>query len=127
MKDCISAKLNSVIGSVLTVYLEEAEVEVYPFATYDINIKPFYTKDGIYKLVADVTIYVIATDESVAREKSEAVKAAIASQMMNDQYMSFEISETPKCYEGIWDLETVYKITQHYPDAEPEPVIETTI
>lgn len=120
MTECITARLKSLIGPILPVYLEEAEVEVYPFATYDIIIRPFYTKDGVHSLRADVTLYVIATDESVARQKSEAVKAAIAEQMRNGQFSSYQVSETPKCYEGIWDLESVYQITQHYPDPETE-------
>lgn len=126
MKECITAKLTSIIETVIPVYLEEAEVEVYPFATYDIVTRPVYSKSGIHHLVADVTLYVIAESESVAREKSVAIKAAIATEMGSGQYTSFEVSETPKCYEGIWDYETVYQITQHYPDPETEPEPEPT-
>ena len=46
MTECITARLKSLIGAILPVYLEEAEVEVYPFATYDILIRPSTPRTG---------------------------------------------------------------------------------
>lgn len=114
MTEQIATALVAAIGDIAPVFLDEAEVEKYPFATYDIVVTPFYTKDGIYKLVADVRLYCIAENYTDASTISQAIKAAIADQMTEGQFHAVEVNESPKCYEGIWDIETNYQITQNY-------------
>ena len=114
MTEQIKNALVDAIGDIAPVFLDEAEVDEFPFVTYDITITPFYTKDGVYKLVADVRLYCISKDPDEAKAISADVKAAIAEQMGDGQFHAVEVNETPKCYEGIWDIETNYQITQNY-------------
>lgn len=114
MTEQITTALVAAIGDIAPVFLDEAEVEKYPFATYDIVVTPHYTKDGVYKLVADVRLYCIGENYDEASRISQAIKAAIAEQMTEGQFHAKEVNWTPKCYEGIWDLETNYQITQNY-------------
>lgn len=114
MTEQIKDTLVAAIGDIAPIFLDEAEVDEFPFVTYDITITPFYTKDGVYKLVADIRIYCISKDPDEAKSISGQVKAAIAEQMTEGQFHAVERDTTPKCYEGIWDIETNYQITQNY-------------
>ena len=114
MTEQIKDALVAAIGDIAPVFLDEAEVDEFHFVTYDITITPFYTKDGVYKLVADVRLYCISNDPDQAKAISASVKAAIADQMTEGQFRAVEVNETPKCYEGIWDIETNFQITQNY-------------
>ena len=125
MTEQIEKALIAAIGDIAPVFLDEAEIGEYPFATYDIVVTPHYTKDGVYKLVADVRLYCIADNFDEAHTISESIKAAVLASMSGGQFLAREVNETPKCYEGIWDVETNYQITQHYAVEESEESNDT--
>lgn len=112
--ETIGTKLTEVIGTIVPFFLDEAEVEEYPFATYDNVVTPFRTKDGVYKYVANVRVYIISDDPEEVETKAALVRAAIETNMNDGKYVSLRGASQKQCYEGIWDLDTEYVIIQHY-------------
>lgn len=127
MTEQIEKALIAAIGDIAPVFLDEAEIGEYPFATYDIVVTPHYTKDGVHKLVADVRLYCIADNFGEAHTVSEEIKEAVLTTMSGGQFRAREVNETPKCYEGIWDVETNYQITQFYEVAEEPTSVQEPI
>ena len=68
----------------------------------------------LVSIVNDYSAFAVSTIDKFFQQTLRAFSREIG------QFTSYQVSETPKCYEGIWDLESVYQITQHYPDPETE-------
>lgn len=114
MTESIDQKLVSTIGTIVPVFLDEAEADKYPFATYEMTVTPQYDKDGIYKYVADVKLYVVSNVFSEVDSISDSVISAIKQGMNDGQYVAKETPRMSNCYEGIWAKEIDYTIIQNY-------------
>ena len=114
MTESIGSKIVSTIGEIIPVYLDEAEHEDYPFATYDMTVTPRYNKDGIYRYVAEVKLYIVSNLFSDVDSKATSVITAIKNGMNDGQYVAVETPRMSNCYEGIWAKEIDYTIIQTY-------------
>lgn len=112
MTETIFAKLTSVVATVMPLYLGEAEVEAYPYASYSGSVSPYMCKDGVYKYVADVTVSLYSQDYDDIKAKSEAIKKAIDAEMTNATYYAKVMSESKDCAENVWSISINYTITQ---------------
>ena len=112
MEDSIGKALTATVGDITPVYLYEAETEDYPYAVYYYTPEFFSTKDGVYKIAADVTLQVYSGDFDEAYALAGEIREAILSGMNGNAFMSRVSTVSKECVEGIWNIETVYKITQ---------------
>ena len=108
----ITSTIDSIIGFGLPFYLYEAESDTYPSAVYFYTPEYFSTKDGVYKIAADVTIQVYSMDFDEAFGKAQTIETALLAGM-NTAHFRTKLSSTSKeCVEGIWNVEFVYSIIQ---------------
>ena len=112
MEDQIGTTITSTVGNTVPFYLYEAEVEEYPYATYDYVPEFASTKDGVYKITADVSVRVYSMDFDEAYTDAEAIRTAVLSGMNSSQFRTTLSSTSKECVEGIWDILYVYRIIQ---------------
>lgn len=112
MEESIGKALTAAVGEITPLYLYEAETEEYPYAVYYYTPEFFSTKDGVYKIEADVTVQVYSDDFDEAYALSGQIRDAALSGMNGNAFMTRVSTSTKECVEGIWNIETVYKIKQ---------------
>lgn len=108
----ITSTIDSIIGFGLPFYLYEAESDTYPYAVYFYTPEYFSTKDGVYKIAADVTIQVYSMDFDEAFGKAQTIETALLAGMNTAQFRTRLSSTSKECVEGIWNVEFVYNIIQ---------------
>lgn len=114
MTEGIGAKIKETVGTIVPFFMDEAEVDGYPYATYYQSVQPFYTKDGVYKYQSTSTIRVVSDDPEEAETLSESILSAIATSMSSGQFKAVLTSYNKGCQEGIWNKQLDYIITQFY-------------
>lgn len=112
MEDKIGKTITSVAGEILPLYRYEASEDGYPYGVFFYSPEYYSSKDGVYKLEADVTVQVYSQDFDDALAKDGAIRAAIISGMNSGEFRSRVSTSSRECVEGVWNIETVYKITQ---------------
>ena len=76
MKENIGSTLQTLCTSQQTpirLYLSEAESEAYPYVVYEADYVPYYDKDGVYKIVADVTVRGYSKDHVEAENLASSI------------------------------------------------------
>lgn len=58
--------------------LSEDEIDSYPYVTFELPVEYFYTKDGPYKIVGNLTIRSVSDDIDEAEDLRAGIMAAIA-------------------------------------------------
>lgn len=111
MTESIGEKLTTLCKDLLPFYLSEAEVEQYPYATYEQTVQEFQTKDGVYKITADSFIRVYSDDADQALEKAEAIRTALDGSSDGQYVIRFQSSNTT-CLENVWTVELQYFVKQ---------------
>lgn len=118
MTESIGIMLADLCGSILPFYLSEAETEDYPYAVYEYTPNEFRTKDGVYKITADVYIRVYSENPDDAETKAAAIKAVLDAYTDEDenagQYVLRQQSSSETCMEGVWQIELQYYVRQNY-------------
>ena len=112
MEDSIGKALTATVGEITPIYLYEAETEDYPYAVYYYTPEFFSTKDGVYKIAADVTLQVYSDDFDGAYAMAGEIREALLEGMNGNAFRTQVSTVSKECVEGIWNIETVYKITQ---------------
>ena len=112
MEDCIGKALTATVSGISPVYLYEAETDEYPYAVYYYTPEFSSTKDGVYKIAADVTLQVYSDSFDEAYALAGEIREALLSGMNGAAFMTRVSTMTRECVEGVWNIETVYKITQ---------------
>lgn len=117
MTESIADMLVSVCKSILPFYLSEAETEEYPYAVFEYTPQVFQTKDGPYKITADVYIRVYSNDGDEVETKAAAIISALDAFAVdatdNAGKYIFALQASPEtCVEGVWQYELQYFIKQ---------------
>ena len=116
MKENIGATLVSLCNGLetpITLYLSEAECDTYPYAVYEADYVPSYDKDGIYKIVGDITVRGYARTSSEAQSIADSIDEIILSNFASDGYTVRQLSQLKKeCLNETWSVGYQYRITQ---------------
>ena len=108
----ITSTLAATEGLTVPFFLYEAEVDVYPYAVYYYNPEFFSTKDGVYKIAADVTLQVYSQDFDQAYANAVTIKDALIAGMNSNGFRTRVSTTSKECVEGVWNVEIVYNIIQ---------------
>lgn len=111
MTNTIGQKLKEIIDPITTLYLSEAQTDNLPFCVYDPEYREELTKEGVYKIVGYITLFVVAMTFEQAENLMTAIKTAISE--IQSPYNSTFIMEDKKSYEGVWILKAEYNINQY--------------
>lgn len=99
--------------SPIRLFLSEAECEDYPYAVYDADYTPYYDKDGVYKIVGDVTVRAYSKDASEAETLASSIDTLILANFVSGGYAVRQVSQLKKdCVQETWSVEYTYRITQ---------------
>jgi hypothetical protein len=117
MTESIADMLVSVCKDILPFYLSEAETEDYPYAVFEYTPQVFRTKDGVYKITADVYIRVYSNDGDEVETKAAAIMSALdtfaADTTDNNGKYIIALQASPEsCVEGVWQYELQYFVKQ---------------
>lgn len=112
MEDSIGKALTATLAEVTPIWLYEAETDTYPYAVYFYTPEYFTTKDGVYKIQADVTVQAYSEDADEAIDLAEDIQEALLPGMNTSVFRTRLVTTTKECVEGIWNIEHVYNITQ---------------
>lgn len=112
MEDRIGKTLTATLGDITPVYLYEAETDTYPYAVYWYEPEYFSTKDGVYKIAADVPVQVYSDSFDEAYALAGEIREALLSGMNGGAFRTRVSTTSKECEEGVWNIETVYNITQ---------------
>lgn len=112
MVDHIGNKLATAAEGIVSLSLSEAEEAAYPYAVYTLVPELHRTKDGVYKVTADVTATVYAQDYAAARDIAERFGAAVEKEFAATGYSERLSSYEERCEDGIWALALDFKMTE---------------
>jgi hypothetical protein len=116
MKENIGSTLQTLCMSQQTpilLYLSEAESEAYPYAVYEADYTPYYDKDGVYKIVADVTVRGYSKDHVEAENLASSIDELILANFASGGYTVRQVSQLKKeCLQETWSVGYQYRITQ---------------
>ena len=117
MTENIGQRLLDLCGAAETpivLYLSEAESEDYPYAVYDADYVPYYDKDGVYKVVGDISVRAYAKDAATAQEVADAINAIVLTNFSTGGYTVRQLSQLKKeCLQETWSVGYQYRITQY--------------
>lgn len=117
MTENIGHRLLDLCGAAETpivLYLSEAESEDYPYAVYDADYVPYYDKDGVYKVVGDISVRAYAKDAATAQEVADAINAIVLTNFSTGGYTVRQLSQLKKeCLQETWSVGYQYRITQY--------------
>ncbi len=98
----------------IVLYLSEAESEDYPYAVYDADYVPYYDKDGVYKVVGDISVRAYAKKAETAQGIADAIDAIILTNFSTGGYTVRQLSQLKKeCLQETWSVGYQYRITQY--------------
>lgn len=114
MINTIGEKLNEIASPFVPLYFAEAETESYPYAVYSMTAETARTKDGPYKIAAQVELNIYAPDYATAANIAEQLRGGIAQGMHSAQYSARLQEEQNDCLEGVWVFQMTYTINQYF-------------
>ena len=117
MIESIGKMLADVCKATLPFFLSEAQTKAYPYAVYEYTPQEFRTKDGVYKITADVYIRVYSEDVNDAETKAAALVSALDSfdgdaTHNGGQYIIRCQATSETCVENVWQIELQYFVKQ---------------
>ena len=110
MKESIGEKIVELVSPLIKLYLSEAETETYPYAVYDADIAPTYTKDGVSRYTANATVRLFGKDFDELDTLAAGVEDALMT--MDQSYVSTYTGYNKTCTEGVWQIEMTFNIVQ---------------
>lgn len=117
MKENIGSTLKTLCEAAetpITLYLSEAESDSYPYAVYEADYTPSYDKEGVYKVVGDITVRAYARKSSDAQEVADAIDDIILSNFASGAYTVRQTAQLKKdCLQETWSVGYQYRITQY--------------
>ena len=113
MEDLIGKALVEAVGDIAPLYLYEAEEDDYPYAVYYYTPEYASTKDGVYKITADVTLQVYSDEFDEAVRKSEAIQESVLRTMNSGKFNTKILTIARDCVERVWKIETVFRVKQY--------------
>lgn len=98
----------------IVLYLSEAESEDYPYAVYDADYAPYYDKDGVYKVVGDISIRAYAKKAETAQGMADAINDIVLTNFSTGGYTVRQLAQLKKeCLQETWSVGYQYRITQY--------------
>lgn len=98
----------------IILFLSEAESENYPYAVYEADYTPYYDKDGVYKIVADITVRCYSKNHVEAETLADSIDALILSNFASGGYAVRQVSQLKKdCLQETWSVGYQYRIIQY--------------
>jgi hypothetical protein len=117
MVENIGSYLMTLCGSSqspIKLFLSEAKSEDYPYAVYEADYTPHYDKDGVYKIVGDVTVRAYSKDASEAETLAASIDTLILANFASGGYTVRQMSQLKKdCVQDVWSVAYTYRITQY--------------
>ena len=117
MTENIGSKLIAACAALedpISVFLSEAESEDYPYAVYEADYEPSYDKDGVYKIVGEVSVRGYSRSASEAEALASAIDDVILTIFSSDGYTVRQVSQLKKeCLQETWSVGYQYRITQY--------------
>lgn len=113
MVERIRTEMVAAARGVVPTYLSEAETDAYPYAVYEFSPEYSRTKDGVYKISADVPVIVYSKRYGEAVEAAEDIAEAVLSRLLPPDFRAAVTSRSDRCVEGVWQIEVRYIITQY--------------
>lgn len=110
MEDKIGIIVTSTVGGICPLYLYEAETAEYPYAVYSYVPEFRSTKDGVYRITADLTMDIYSDDFDEAHALALEVRDALVA--LGGVFRCREISNSMECVEGVWDIRWTYRVDQ---------------
>lgn len=97
----------------IDLYLSEAQCDEYPYAVYDADYTPFYDKDGMRKIIANVVVKAYSKESSDAETLASAIDSIILDSFASGAYTVRATAQLKKeCLQEIWSVSYQYRITQ---------------
>lgn len=112
MTERIGIQFTHLVGPLVSLFLGEAETESYPYAVYDYDVNPVYSKDGVDGLSSELTCVVVSNDYDEAQNIADAIVETLASDMQTDEFFAYLRNTGSSCEEGIWTINLEYNIKQ---------------
>lgn len=112
MRDRIGIEFTHRVAPIVPLSLVEAETESYPYAVYNIDTTPVWTKDGVDHLNASVSLDIVSDDFDQANDISEAVAQTMEPDNQEGAISAKLLDTSVNCYEGIWIITQNYRIKQ---------------
>jgi len=113
MIESIGTQLYTLLSGIVTLNLNEAETESYPYAVYNAPVVPVRSKDGVIKYTTQAVITIYAKDFGTANTKADLIITALEANMRSAQYAATLTSNISSRVEGIWAIELTYTINQY--------------
>lgn len=92
---------------------DEAVTNQRPYSVYSLNVRPFSTKAGVYKMSGSMTITTYADSYSTGNNNNDTIKTTLASSMNTSSYRCTQINERSECVDGVWQFVLEYNISQY--------------
>lgn len=107
----IAEKIVELISPVIGISLINEEDAKPPYCVYEIvNAIPSYSKEGIYKWTSEISIYVVAENDSAAAERKNSIINAMSQEVK--KFKITLINTTPATSSGLWAYKIEYSIQQ---------------
>lgn len=101
-------------AEISNLYSSEAEAGGTPYAVYNAEFTPSYDKDGVYKIVAVLTVKAYSKLYSEAESLAGAIDEVIQSGFSASPYTVRTVSQDRKdCLQKTWSVTYEYRITQY--------------
>lgn len=100
--------------------LSEDEIDSYPYVTFELPVEYRYNKDGVYKIVGNLTIRAVSDDFDEADTLRASIEEAIAAGFDGTPVVPEETTEVPESD----DEEEAVADEVIEPDPEEDPIPE---
>lgn len=103
--------------------LSEDEIDGYPYVTFELPVEYRYDKDGVYKIVGNLTIRSVSDDIDEAETLQAGIERAIASGFDGEPVIPVEEVGNPAEAQEDVELEeaTAEEVIEEDPGDEPIP------
>lgn len=112
-EETIGEMLTTVISALdVPITLSEEETGEYPFCTYENEVTPRYSKDGLEAYRSGTTIRVTSDSFDEAEAIADEIMATLSEDMGEHYAVQFERRERDRS-SGVWTITLYYIIMQH--------------
>jgi len=97
----------------VTMNKDEAVTNQRPYSVYSMNVRPFSTKAGVYKMSGSMTITTYADSYSTGSTINDTIITTLASSMNTSVFRCTQTNEHSECIDGVWQFVLEYNISQY--------------
>lgn len=93
--------------------LSEDEIDTYPYVTFELPCEYRYDKDGLYKIVGNLTIRSVSDDFDQADALMTGITSSISEGFTGPVYTARLTDIRKDCMDGVWVIEQDYILNQY--------------